>query len=667
MNLTWIDWAIVVAPLAATFWFAMWVRRYVSGVADFLAAGRAAGRYLICNARGEAAFGAVSAVAMFEMIYRAGFAVNWWGMIGGPVALFVALTGFVIYRFRETRALTLAQFFEMRYSRGFRVFAGILAFVSGMVNYGIFPAVGARFFVYFCGFPESFVAAGLRVPTFAVVMALFLATAVVLTNLGGQLSIMITDCVEGILSGILYLVVIFGLYAVFSWDQISSAMIARPAGESMFNPFDTSSVKDFNLWYVLMGLVITIYGTMAWQGNQGFNCAAANPHEAKMGGILGNWRGFARGVMIVLLGICAFTFLNHADFAAGAAKVNATLAGIDNPQIATQMRVPVALGEMLPLGIKGAFCAIMLFALLACDGSYLHSWGSIFIQDVVLPLRGGKPLEPAQHIRWLRGSIIGVAVFAFFFSLLFRQTEYIFMFFAITGAIFLGGAGAVIIGGLYWKKGTAAGAWAGMITGSTLSVASIVIRQIDPQFPLNGQVLAFLSMLGAIVAYVAASLATGRGDYDLDRLLHRGKYAVAEDQVQRANAKPRTFFQKALGFDEHFTRGDKIVSGGLFAWSMFWFGVFIVVTTWNLIGLHAASLPAPFAWMTAWTTSDWATYYHFAGILLPLAIGIVTTVWFTIGGIADMFKLFRTLDRKHEDAADDGTVQESSEPENKTF
>ena len=235
------------------------------------------------------------------------------------------------------------------------------------------------------------------------------------------------------------------------------------------------------------------------------------------------------------------------------------------------------------------------------------------------------------------------------------------MFFAITGAIFLGGAGAVIIGGLYWKKGTAAGAWAGMITGSVLSLASIAIRQINPQFPLNGQVLAFLSMLGAIAAYVGASLASGNGDFDLDRLLHRGKYAVADDQVRQANAKPRTLLQKALGYDEHFTKGDKFVSGGLFAWSMFWFLVFIVVSVWNIIGLNADKLPAPLSSISAWTTSDWATYYHFAGILLPLVIGIVTTVWFTIGGISDMVKLFRRLDQQHEDAADDGTVSAAQE------
>jgi len=42
-----------------------------------------------------------------------------------PLGLLMTLTGWVVYRFREMRSLTLAQFFEMRYSRNFRVFAGM--------------------------------------------------------------------------------------------------------------------------------------------------------------------------------------------------------------------------------------------------------------------------------------------------------------------------------------------------------------------------------------------------------------------------------------------------------------------------------------------------------------------------------------------------------------
>lgn len=82
----------------------------------------------------------------------------------------------------------------------------------------------------------------------------------------------------------------------------------------------------------------------------------------------------------------------------------------------------------MPAGLLGAFVAVMLAALVSTDEAYLHSWGSIFIQDVLVPWRC-KRLEAQEHIRWLRLSILGLAVFSFLFSLLFKQSKYILLFF----------------------------------------------------------------------------------------------------------------------------------------------------------------------------------------------------------------------------------------------
>ena len=109
--------------------------------------------------------------------------------------------------------------------------------------------------------------------------------------------------------------------------------------------------------------------------------------------------------------------------------------------------MPLFLSHILPPGLLGLFAALMLAAMLSTDDSYMHSWGSIFVQDVIMPFRK-KPFTEKQHILLLRLSIVFVGIFAFFFSWLFKQTEYILLFFQITGAIFTGGAGAVLIGGL---------------------------------------------------------------------------------------------------------------------------------------------------------------------------------------------------------------------------
>src|SRR5436305_6706954 len=112
-----IDWLLVALPLGAILALAIYTRRYVKSVADFLAGGRCAGRYLIANAFGESAAGVANTMSKFEIVLVSGFTVTFWNSLSTPIILLVAVSGFVVYRYRETRALTLAQFFEMRYSR----------------------------------------------------------------------------------------------------------------------------------------------------------------------------------------------------------------------------------------------------------------------------------------------------------------------------------------------------------------------------------------------------------------------------------------------------------------------------------------------------------------------------------------------------------------------
>ncbi len=640
------DWLFVVLPLLFVAAVAVFTRHHMRGVSDFLAAGRSAGRYLICNAEGTAAMGAVTIVAAFEQLYQGGPAVGWWSTIAVPVWLMVTLTGFLIYRYRETRVLTLAEFFERRYSKRFRVFMGALAFLSGVIHYGIFPAVGARFIVHFCGMPGTLDLAGLPIPTFAPVMAAILSANVTLATMGGQLTAMITDCIEGILSNVFFLIISVAMVALVGLHRIRESFAARPPGSSFLDPFDTFAIQDFNIWFVLIGILTGIYGYMAWQSNQGFNASALNPHEARMGRILGQWRGYARGVMIFLLGMCAYTLMHHADFAALSDGVRAAvdeIAGGD--MVRKQMTVPVTLGHAMPAGVKGMFLATMIFSILAADTSAIHSWGSIFVQDVLLPFRKNR-LTPAAHIRLLRWSIAGVAVFAFFFSLLFRQTEYILMYFAVTGAIFLGGAGAVIIGGLYWSRGTTPAAWAAMIVGSAFSAGSIVLRQVNPAFPLNGQVLGFLAMLAAIAVYVGVSLATCRRPFEMARLLHRGTHAVDADgaALPVVPGPPRTW-QTLLGIDDQFTRGDRFQSVFLFFWSMAWFALFLGMLVWNLF--------------SRWPLDWWWNYLFIAGIALPMVLSVITTVWFGWGGLRDLRRLFRRLGEIRRDARDDGELPET--------
>ena len=693
MDLSWIDWLIILVPLGAVFWIGYQAQRCVKGVADFLSAGRAAGRYLLSVADGAAGMGLISLVATFEMTYKSGSAISFWWALLIPVGLAMNLTGFVIYRYRETRAMTLAQFFEMRYSKAFRVFAGFLAFLAGVLNYAIFPAVSARCIQYFLRLPETVSILGADWSVFGLLMAFFLTIAVILVTMGGQLSTMVTDCVQGIFSYWVYALLVAVILTTFSMSQFRDVMLARPPGESFINPFDTGKLTDFNILFVFISIFAAIYSRMAWQGNSGYNSAGASPHEQKMGGVLGYWRAGFVTVMVPLLVYGAYTFLNHPDFAAQAGLVNAELAeriqfdsAATTETLRSQLRVPLTLRYLLPTGATGAFCALMLFLMISTDTTYLHSWGSILVQDVLLPFKK-RPLSPRAHIWLLRGAIAGVALFAWCFSYFFNQIDYILMFFAVTGTIYLGGAGSVIICGLYWRRATTAGAWCAMCSGVVMGTLSFLLTKFweDPiypylsdhhpdllkqfalilegagsalpfvnwemsphRFPISGQEMFFASILLAIGSYILVSLLTCRKPFDLDRMLHRDSGAAAPPAPKEKKFR----WSRLAGITAEYSRSDRILAWSVVIWTGYTFFIFL----FQLIANTCFGF---------WSDETWFTWFEYYTIWLNLLIGAVTTVWFTWGGIRDLVRLFRqlkSLDRTA-DAEDDGRVAEHADTE----
>jgi SSS family solute:Na+ symporter len=394
----------------------------------------------------------------------------------------------------------------------------------------------------------------------------------------------------------------------------------------------------------MMTVTMTIYGTMTIQKDNGFSTAARSAHEARMGGLLGWWRYMSRSAALVVIALGAMTLLRQPNFAG-----QATLNSIQDSQLQSQMAVPIALRYLLPVGVKGLFLTLMVLGLISGDASHMLTWGGIFIQDIVLPLRQ-TPMSPRQHVLVLRLALAGVALFAFLFSIFFHQTQYIVMWWAVTEGVFACGAGICIIGGLYWKKGTTVAAWSAFIVGSTLSLTYIAPSALQiigihiPDLPFNGKQVQFGAAGAAVLVYVIVSLCTTKNDFDLDRMLHRGKYALSGES---APITSRPSLIQRLGINDDFSYGDRVVAIAIFAWTMFWLGVTVVGTAWNL-------------WHP-WPTHIWASYWLVVGIILPMLVCVVTLFWFGIGGIIDIRSFFRLLASAKRDASDDGTVQRPPE------
>ncbi len=637
-----LDWTILGTFPVVLIVVALLLRKYTTSVAEFLSANRSAGRYLLTMAEGASGTGAINLIAYFEMYFLAGFVPAFWHLMLLPAALIISTTGWVIYRYRQTRAMTLGQFFELRYGRRFRIFAGMLAFTSGIINYGIFPAVTARFFIYFCGLPEGISVEGFAIPTFPVVMIVLLSLALAFTLSGGQIVIMVTDFIQAQFINIVLVVVLIYLVLQFNLIDVKQTMQSLgPSGESKINPFDAGEVKHFNAFFFMVNLFGAFYWTMAWQGGQAYNASARSPHEARMGKVLAQWRTAVTSLLPIFLPIAALMVLHGTSHQAEAESARAALETITNGQVREQLTTPVIMRELLPVGLLGLFATVMFASAISTDNTYLHSWGSILIQDVIVPLRG-KPLSPKVHLIALRLSICGVAIFAFFFSLFFQQTQYILLFFSLTGALFLGGAGAAIIGGLYTRRGTTAGAFASMITGAIIGCGGIITKQVNPDFPFDGQQMLFAAMVTSLSIYFIVSLAQ-RKHFNLDRMLHRGEYAELTPHPENYRNTKFKLNWAALRPGKDFNIRDRVVFYLTIAWSMSLFSAFVIISIMNI---HER-------WSDDWWFSYWKIYLG-----IGMLKAVVVTIWFLIGGTINLRQMLAILRSTKANPLDDGTVSD---------
>ena len=466
--------------------------------------------------------------------------MTFWNNVILPLSLVLSLTGYCVYRFRETKAMSLGQFLEMRYNRPLRIFAAALRSLSEMLANMICPAVAARFFIYFLDLPHSFTFLGLEIPTFMVVVFIVLTLAITIICMGGTLALVITDTIQGLLCYPMLVVFTVFVLVTFSWtDEIIPVMADRAAGESFLSPYDISNLRDFNLFALIVTIIATILHRASWIG-AGNSSAAKTPHEQKMASVLGTWRTGFSSVFYILLAVTILTLLNHKDFAPRSQEIKTTIStrvaeelvpdlalrkelitkvaaipkhnhtiGVDTPlsqeknldspyfdaaletlrkgdngnakfqefrTLYNQMMLPMTMRNILPMGMMGLFCLLMVLMMVSTDDSRIYSAALTISQDVIVPFRK-KGFTPEQHILVIRIVAIGVGVFFFFGSFFMAQLDYINLFVTIMCSMWLGGCGPVMIFGLYSRFGTSAGAFASLLSGMFLSLGGIFVQR----------------------------------------------------------------------------------------------------------------------------------------------------------------------------------------------
>lgn len=644
MNMHQLDWIVVAAVLAVFVTAAALANRLTKSVSDYLVAGRCAGRYMLTVASGMEWIGAINIVAMFEVYYTGGFPCMWWVMLSTPFIVYMCVSGWGVYRYRETRSMTIAQFLETRYNKKVRLTAGMLSWVAGMFNFGFFPLISARLFMSVIGLPEHYLIGGVEVSTFVTLAGAMILVPMCFILMGGHTTVMVSNFMQGMFTNVAAVVIVSVLFfTVFDWRTISEGlMAAAKPGASLLDPLHSSNTKDFNAWFFIIGIVGAWYSAMSHVPAQAFLGSGKTAHEQRMGYLLGqiNWQGLL--VFFMMIAMCAFSVMHAPQHAETAEKVNASLAVVPEEMVGKVM-VSSTLPHMLPAGLVGLFCAIMIAALISSHNGFMHAWGGVLLQDIILPLRGGKPLGTRAHIWALRGAIVAVGLVAFLLSISFRPRQSILMVFAAVNSIWLGPAGAVMLGGLYWRKGTARAALITLAAGSLLGLVFFALQQCWPlwfdkaEFPINGQYCFLINIIFSTALYVSLSLLLPGRDHDMDKLLHRGAHAVKGEELPEL--RPTKRWQTIFGITPMFKRRDRLTAYLIVGWFLVWLGVFAA-------GMIYGAIADP-------GEQAWAKFWH---VYLYLSFGLLicTTLWLGIGGFRDMISLFRAMRSTDRDFSDTG-------------
>jgi len=461
MHFTALDWLIVVGYLAASLTAGLYGKKYISGVSDFLVAGRELGLFIGIATLAATEIGTITFMYYAELGYKTGFASFINGLISGGVMIFIGRTGFIVSKLRALRLMTVPEFFEVKYSRRLRVLTGVLVAVGGILNMGVFLKVEGTFLTIITGIPLEYL---------KLTMTGILILELVYTVLGGMVSIVITDFIQFVMLSMGTILITVWSIHVVGWQKMYSA-VHTTMGADGFSPI---SNPNYGWAYIIFQVLLWLAVDTCWQTTAMRTFSTRGPETSRK---VFSWTGFiflGRGMMPMLWGIAALAYLGPGQNSLEA--------------------MPTMLARILPAGILGLVVAGMLAATMSVNSSYLLGWSSVIAQDIVLPLRG-TPLSSRAQVVLNRVTNLFVSLFVLFWGLWYTLPGPTYFYLTITASIYLGGTLAAVIAGLFWSRAQALGAYCALLLGTIGSVGFFFFKVRTSYAGLGSFALAGLGMV----------------------------------------------------------------------------------------------------------------------------------------------------------------------------
>lgn len=462
-NLSIIDLVVFALYVVVMLFIGMLSRKRVSTTEDYYLAGRSLGLITIATTVCASIIGGSSLLGRTGITYETGMA--------GMMLAFPYLIGMYIFSLFTARIhevgtkyniSSIPDLFEYRFGRAAKlIVACLIAFSMGATVASSIKAFATVVTVFF-GVSN-------------VVLASWIGIAVIIfyTMASGLFGVVYTDMIQCIVLLItMYLMLpILGISKIGGMGQMLSQVPS-----SMFEVHLTSDITNA----MFTNLFFTMAGAEMWQ--RAF--AAKDRRTAKDGMFLGNTLYALTILSTLFIALSALVLYPNAD--------------VLFPTLGSDAVVPVMAVELLPSGLLGLGLAGIIAVLMSSADTYLLISAQTLTSNIISPT---LKLNPKQELKASRICVCALGVLALVISL-YVDGIYNTLMFAWT--FYAAAVGFPAVAALYWKKATAPGICAGMITGF---VVSIGWRIIGKPAGISESIVGILS---CIIVTVSISLLTYR-------------------------------------------------------------------------------------------------------------------------------------------------------------
>ena len=455
-----VDYAVIVVYLAGMLAMGWWGMRRAKSKSEFLVAGRRLGPWMYSGTMAAIVLGGASTIGGVGLGYQYGLSGAWMVFTIGLGLL--ALSVFFSARIARLKVYTVSEMLDLRYG-------GRAGLISGVVMwaYTLMLAVTSTI-AYATIFDVLFDM------NRTVSIVLGGAIVVAYSTLGGMWSITLTDMVQFVVKTIGVLLLLLPI-AVVKAGGFSEMKAQLPT--EYFDPLGIGGETIFT--YVLIYTFGMLIGQDIWQRV----FTARTDRTAR-------WGGTVAGTYCLVYAIAG------AVIGTAAKVIYPTLPSAD-AAFATIVK------DELPMGVRGLVLAAALAAVMSTSSGALIACATVANNDIWSRLRGavagGGSDEERDEVKGNRAFILIMGIAVVLIAIALNNVVE-----ALTVAynLLVGGLLVPILGGLLWRRGTAAGALAAVSVGGVAVIGLMAWYGILANEPV------YYGLLSSLAAYVIVSLAT---------------------------------------------------------------------------------------------------------------------------------------------------------------